>query len=169
MKNIGEDCSNGGDSGDTRDIKPLAYQQETPRSAASVRSEKPSQTTAWRPPPLALVSTHVGFEDPGEVLVEWSLDLWNCPEAHRDLCDVVSERVMEHSHVPYARKDSAPTGDFLVLGDTLIVERPRCSSRHEDHEDSARGTCDREYGDDNHFTQLLSNDVRLHSVRRSIL
>ncbi|KAF4133097.1 hypothetical protein GN958_ATG17708 [Phytophthora infestans] len=59
MKNIGEDCWNGGDSGDsgdTRDIKPLAYQQETPRSAASVQSEKPSQTTAWRPPALALVS-----------------------------------------------------------------------------------------------------------------
>ncbi|KAF4134208.1 hypothetical protein GN958_ATG16589 [Phytophthora infestans] len=73
MKNIGEDCWNGGDSGDsgdTRDIKPLAYQQETPRSAASVPSEKPSQTTAWRPPSLARVSTHVDFEAPGEVLVE---------------------------------------------------------------------------------------------------
>ncbi|KAF4127496.1 hypothetical protein GN958_ATG23301 [Phytophthora infestans] len=44
MKNIGEDGWNGGDSGDTHDIKPLAYQQETPRSAASVQSEKPSQT-----------------------------------------------------------------------------------------------------------------------------
>ncbi|KAF4146446.1 hypothetical protein GN958_ATG04375 [Phytophthora infestans] len=55
MKNIGEDCWNDGDSGDTRDIKPLAYQQETPRSAASVQSENPSQTTAWRPPSLALV------------------------------------------------------------------------------------------------------------------
>ncbi|KAF4146691.1 hypothetical protein GN958_ATG04104 [Phytophthora infestans] len=70
MKNIGEDGWNGGDSGDTHDIKPLAYQQETPRSAASVQSEKPSQTTAWRSPSLALVSTHVGFEAPGEVLVE---------------------------------------------------------------------------------------------------
>ncbi|KAF4147390.1 hypothetical protein GN958_ATG03430 [Phytophthora infestans] len=76
MKNIGEDCWNGGDgSGDTGDIKPLVYQQETPRSAASVQSEKASQTTAWRPPALALVSTHVGFEEPGEVLMEWSLDL----------------------------------------------------------------------------------------------
>ncbi|KAF4141708.1 hypothetical protein GN958_ATG09106 [Phytophthora infestans] len=58
MKNIGEDGWNGGDSGDighTHDIKPLAYQQETPRSATSVQSEKPSQTTAWRPPSLALV------------------------------------------------------------------------------------------------------------------
>ncbi|KAF4144551.1 hypothetical protein GN958_ATG06258 [Phytophthora infestans] len=67
MKNIGEDGWNGGDSGDighTHDIKPLAYQQETPRSATSVQSEKPSQTTAWRPPSLALVSTHVGFEAP---------------------------------------------------------------------------------------------------------
>ncbi|KAF4142559.1 hypothetical protein GN958_ATG08251 [Phytophthora infestans] len=73
MKNIGEDGWNGGDSGDiadSHDIKPLAYQQETPRSAASVPSEKPSQTTAWRPPSLALVSTHVDFEAPGEVLVE---------------------------------------------------------------------------------------------------
>ncbi|KAF4142495.1 hypothetical protein GN958_ATG08304 [Phytophthora infestans] len=75
MKNIGEDGWNGGDSGDigdTHDIKPLVYQQETPRSAASVQSEKPSQTTAWRPPSLslALVSTHVGFEAPGEVLVD---------------------------------------------------------------------------------------------------
>ncbi|KAI9992494.1 hypothetical protein PInf_017913 [Phytophthora infestans] len=73
MKNIGEDGWNGGDSGDighTHDIKPLAYQQETPRSATSVQSEKSSQTTAWRPPSLALVSTHVGFEAPGEVLVE---------------------------------------------------------------------------------------------------
>ncbi|KAF4148414.1 hypothetical protein GN958_ATG02399 [Phytophthora infestans] len=68
MKNIGEDCRNGRASGDTRDIKPLAYQQGTPRSAASVQSEKPSQTTAWRPP--ALVSTHVGFEELGEV--RWS-------------------------------------------------------------------------------------------------
>ncbi|KAF4132317.1 hypothetical protein GN958_ATG18434 [Phytophthora infestans] len=53
MKTIREDCWNGGDSGDTRDIKPLAYQQETPRPAASVQSEKPSQTTVgghrrWR-------------------------------------------------------------------------------------------------------------------------
>ncbi|KAF4135680.1 hypothetical protein GN958_ATG15130 [Phytophthora infestans] len=67
MKNIGEDGWNGGDSGDighTHDIKPLAYQQETPRSATSVQSEKSSQTTAWRPPSLALVSTHVGFEAP---------------------------------------------------------------------------------------------------------
>ncbi|KAI9987270.1 hypothetical protein PInf_023252 [Phytophthora infestans] len=79
-----------------------AYQQETPRSAASVQSEKPSQTTAWRPPALTLVSTPVGFEESGEVLVEWILNLWNCPEAHRNLCDVVSERVMEHAHAQYA-------------------------------------------------------------------
>ncbi|KAI9989147.1 hypothetical protein PInf_019282 [Phytophthora infestans] len=102
VKNIGEDCWNGKDSGDSRDIKPLAYQQDTPRSASSVQSEKPSQTTAWRPPALALVSTHVGFEESGQVLVEWSLDLWSCPEAHRDLCDVVSERVMENAHAEYA-------------------------------------------------------------------
>ncbi|KAF4136295.1 hypothetical protein GN958_ATG14467 [Phytophthora infestans] len=102
MENIGEDCWNGGNSGDTRDIKPLTYQEETPRSAASVQSEKPSQTTAWRPPALALVSTHVGLEESDEVLVEWSLDLWSYPEAHRDLCDVVSERVMEHAHAQYA-------------------------------------------------------------------
>ncbi|KAF4143341.1 hypothetical protein GN958_ATG07472 [Phytophthora infestans] len=74
MKNIGEDGWNGGDSGDTSDIKPLAYQQETLRSAASVQREKPSQTTAWRSPALALVSTHVGFEEPGGIQVEWSLD-----------------------------------------------------------------------------------------------
>ncbi|KAF4136237.1 hypothetical protein GN958_ATG14578 [Phytophthora infestans] len=67
MKNIGEDCWDGGHgSGDTRDFKPLTYQQETPRSAASVQSEKPSQATAWRPP--ALASTHVGFDVPGEGL-----------------------------------------------------------------------------------------------------
>ncbi|KAF4032790.1 hypothetical protein GN244_ATG15300 [Phytophthora infestans] len=95
MKNFGEDGWSGGDgSGDTRGIKPMAYQQETPRSAASMQSEKLSQTTAWRP--LALVSIHVGFEKPGEVVVEWSLDLWNCP---RNLCDVVSERV---THAQYA-------------------------------------------------------------------
>ncbi|KAF4144306.1 hypothetical protein GN958_ATG06504 [Phytophthora infestans] len=102
MKNIGEDCWNGGDGGDTRDIKPQAYHQETPRSAASVQCEKPSQTTAWRPPALTLVSTPVGFEESGEVLVEWILNLWNCPEAHRNLCDVVSERRMEHAHAQYA-------------------------------------------------------------------
>ncbi|KAF4146200.1 hypothetical protein GN958_ATG03919 [Phytophthora infestans] len=100
MKNFGEDGWNGGDgSGDTRGIKPLAYQQETPRSAASMQSAKLSQTTAWRPLALALVSIHVGFKKPGEVVVEWSLDLWNCPEAHRNLCDVVSERV---THAQYA-------------------------------------------------------------------
>ncbi|KAF4130039.1 hypothetical protein GN958_ATG04917 [Phytophthora infestans] len=60
---IGEDCWDGGDgSGDTRDIKLLPYQQETPRSAASVQSEKPSLTTAWSPPAVELVSTHAGFE-----------------------------------------------------------------------------------------------------------
>ncbi|KAF4145362.1 hypothetical protein GN958_ATG05392 [Phytophthora infestans] len=67
MKNIEEDCwDGGGGSSDTSDIKPLAYQQETPHTAASVQSEKPSQKTAWRPPALALVSTHVGFDVPGE-------------------------------------------------------------------------------------------------------
>ncbi|KAF4127282.1 hypothetical protein GN958_ATG23536 [Phytophthora infestans] len=99
--NIEANCWNGGDSGDTRDIEPLAYQQEPPRSAASVQSEKPSQTTAWRPPSLALVSTHVGFEEPGDVLVEWSLDLWNCPE-RIEISATSSERVMEHAHAQYA-------------------------------------------------------------------
>ncbi|KAF4141934.1 hypothetical protein GN958_ATG08823 [Phytophthora infestans] len=73
MKNIGEDCWDGGDgSGDTRVIKPLTYQQKTPRSAASVLSEKLSRTTAWRP--SALVDTR-GLRGPDEVLLEWNLDL----------------------------------------------------------------------------------------------
>ncbi|KAF4131250.1 hypothetical protein GN958_ATG19505 [Phytophthora infestans] len=142
MKNIGEDCWNGGDSGDTRDIKPLAYQQETPRSAASVQSEKPSQTTAWRPPALALVSTHVGFEESGEVLVEWSLDLWSCPEAHRDVCDVVSERVMEKCSRA-VRVSSIPTE---------IKLRDKCTSKSFCKETLAR--CSPQ-------TQRLSADWRL--------
>ncbi|KAF4127486.1 hypothetical protein GN958_ATG23291 [Phytophthora infestans] len=50
MKNIGEDGWNGGDSGDigdTHDIKPLAYQQETPRSAASVQRNHLWWSEAW--------------------------------------------------------------------------------------------------------------------------
>ncbi|KAF4142775.1 hypothetical protein GN958_ATG08003 [Phytophthora infestans] len=67
MENIEKYCGDSGDgSGDTCDIKPLAYQQEIPRSVVSMLSEKLSHTTAWRPLGLVLVSTHVGFEVPGE-------------------------------------------------------------------------------------------------------